>query len=57
MTYFLLISFRSKKTNRWLTYKVHSWYQTFREATEAGDELLNKNPCNSLRVKIENYNF
>nr|DAO91729.1 MAG TPA: hypothetical protein [Microviridae sp.] len=53
LTYVLLISVRSLKTNRWLTYKVHSIYRTLRLAQDAGDRLLSRSSCNSLRYKVE----
>lgn len=52
MTYSLLVSRRSARTGRWLAYRVHSVYFRFRDASLAGDMLLNANPCNSLRVKV-----
>lgn len=52
LTYVLLISVRSLKTNRWLSYKVHSMYGTLRLAQDAGDRL-SRSSHNSLRYKVE----
>lgn len=57
MTYSLLVSRRSVKTGRWLVFRVHSVWSSFKDATEVGDLLLIANPCNSIRVKVDIYNF
>lgn len=57
MTYSLLVSHRSEKTNRWLVYRVHSVWSTFKDAIKACDLILDSFPSNTVRVKVELLNF
>lgn len=57
LTHVLMVSYRSLKTNRWLTYQVHSIHRSRIEAQRCGDDILLNSPSNSVRYKVELYDI
>lgn len=53
LTHVLMVSYRSFKTGRWLTYQVHSIHRSRIEAQRCGDDVLLNSPSNSVRYKVE----
>lgn len=53
LSHVLLVSHRSLKTNRWLTYQVHSIHRSRIEAQRCGADILLNSPSNSVRYKVE----
>ena len=53
LTHVLMVSYRSLKTGRWLTYQVHSIHCSRIEPLSRGDDILLNSPSNSVRYKVE----